>query len=583
VSFPGAHAFRHNSCSFDVAKQFQFADCYLPDLADDLLLSEAGFLMSHDAATGYLKKTSGLLTNGATNLYAKNQIGDVYQQLDDGARALDVRPKMLTNGTIVLHHGSLPIATTLERLVSDARRWAVDNPDELVLILHSNFDYASAKTSSYDDDDDGNNDDGNDDSDEDEPGQTDAPTETPVIEASADNTVAALSQVYARLGVTYVTCADLYGLTVGEAKELAQLSPVNYSTGDDDASGGDDDASGGDDDDGYGDNSDSQDENETGETDAPTESPTKNPTQSPTKSPTQSPTETDYGYLLAMDRHDVYAGSCAKGNYVENRIVTCYSSDSEILPCTDHKSVQHRKLKEYALASANNEPTDSNSVLGPPASTSYYPFNEIQTLWQVDGISAALGVSHVSSIIDDNTKSHLNARVVDWVYNEEFDGISLLAVDQVRLNGNALTSVLRNQCGQSELSYEETKDNNNNQDHGQSQWEIPCGTAVRKPHIRQGKPLSTLSFFATALVCMVLGMWIAICLAHYRKHHDHKKEVEILEKDLQKTMYQCGCTEALNPSDSQDMGEIISESSHNRLLHQNDKKQDPLLQLPAID
>jgi len=363
VSFPGAHAFLHNSCSFDVAKQFQFADCYLPDLADDLLLSEAGFLLSHDAATGYLKKTSGLLTNGATNLYAKNQIGDVYQQLDDGARALDVRPKMLTNGTIVLHHGPLPIATTLERLVSDARRWAVDNPDELVLIFHSNFDYASAKTSSYDDDD-GNNDDGNnDDGNDDEPGQTDAPTETPTIEANADNTVAALSQVYTKLGVTYVTCADLDGLTVGEAKELAQLSPVIYSTGDDDASGGDD---------GYGDDNESEDDNEPGQTDAPTET--------PTKGPTQSPTETDYGYLLAMDRHDVYAGSCAKQNYVGNRIVTCYSSDSAILPCTDHKSVQHRKLKEYALASANNEPTDSKSVLEPPASTSYYPFNEIQTL-----------------------------------------------------------------------------------------------------------------------------------------------------------------------------------------------------------
>ena len=94
-----------------VARQFQFADCYLPDLADDLLLSEAGFLLSHNAATGYLKRKSGLLTNGATNLYSKNQIGDAYKQLDDGARALDVRPKLLANGTVVLHHGALPIAT----------------------------------------------------------------------------------------------------------------------------------------------------------------------------------------------------------------------------------------------------------------------------------------------------------------------------------------------------------------------------------------------------------------------------------------------------------------------------------------
>ena len=546
---PFALAFQHNSCTSDVSRQFQFSGCYLPDLADDLLLSEAGFVMSHDSATGYLKKSSRLMSNGATNLYAKNQIGDAYQQLDDGARALDVRPKLLTNGTVVLHHGALPIAVTLEELVRDARRWAVDNPDELVLILHSNFAYASADTSSSSNNDDNIDDNGGNDDEyqnNDDAMNADNADDDYTIEQSADTTVEALSQVYAKLGVKYVECSDLYELTVGEAKELAQLYTVY---GDDDASGNDDHYYEG------GNSGDIGDE----------ETQTQPPTGMPTEMPSALP---GGGYLLAMDKHDLYASSCAKQNWVEDSLVMCYSTDDDVLPCTDRKSIQHRKIKEYALASANNEPTNSDNILGPPESTYDYPFNEIQALWQVDGVSAALGVRHVSSIIDDNTKSHLNARVVDWIYNEEFNAVSLLAVDQVQLNGNALTSVLRNRCGQSELSYGEDYN-----DYNQGEFAIPCGTAVQKPHIRQGKPLSTLSFFATALVCMVFGLWILVGMAHYRKHHDHQKEVEILEKDIQQAMYQCGCAEALGPGDDSLADNSIRKSS----------KRDPLIQLPPID
>eukprot|EP00536_Pseudo-nitzschia_multiseries_P006473 jgi/Psemu1/193161/e_gw1.138.72.1 len=558
VSFPSfgflADAFFHNSCTGDVAKQFQFADCYLPDLADDLPLSEASFLMSHDAATGYLKRKSGLVTNGATNLYTKTQIGGVYKQLDDGARALDVRPKLLTNGTVVLHHGAVPIAISLETLVGDARRWALDNPTELVLILHSNFDYASAS-----DDDDGNDDDNENDNDN---GDEDDDAYAP----SADTTVEVLSQVYAKMGVTYVECSDIYGLTVGEAKELAALSaPQN----DDD--GGDDDDDGGNNNDNGGDGNSLQ------------------------------------GYLLAMDRHDVYAGSCAKQNWVEESLVTCYTGEDGLLPCTDRKSVLHRRLKNYALQSANNEPTDNSNELGPPASTYYYPLSEIQTIWQVDGISATLGVSHFSSIIDDNSKSHLNARVVDWIYDDAFDAISLLVVDNVRRNGNALTSVLRNRCGQSELSYDQFREHNEDgngngngnrdeneygNDYG---YDIPCGTAVGKPHLRQGKPLTTLSFFATVLVCVVLGLWIAMFLAHYREHYDHAKEVETLERDLQVALDHCGCAEvcASDYASADSHTEAVADPDDSIRSHStrgsdggggdSDSKRDPLMRLPQID
>ena len=397
--------YERQPCTRFVSAQFSFPDCYVPPMNPSLLLSEASFLMSHDAATGYLKRNRGI--SSATNLYAKNQIGSVYDQLNDGARALDVRPKLLQNGTVVTHHGVITIPVTLEALVSDAIRWCTENPDELVLIFHLNMAYENA---------------------------------TP----SVDTTVAALSGVYNALGVPYVECGDVYGLTVEETMEVAALS-----------SG---------------------------------------------------------GYLVAMDHHDAYASSCAKSNWISSLTVTCYPSNNTV-PCTKPNSPTFDDLKNYALASANNEPSDSKYELGPPESLDVYPFNNIQALWQVDTHSAALGVAHLSSIIDDNTKSNINALIVEWVYNREFDAMSLLMVDHVRLNGNALLSVLRNTCGQTEL-------------------EDACGTQISRPKL-QHKPMSTMSFFTTVAVYVAFGIWIAIALTHYRKYYNHEQQVKRLEQDLQ--------------------------------------------------
>jgi hypothetical protein len=398
-------SYKHGQCNRAISSQFSFPDCYVPDLNPSLLLSEASFLMSHDSGTGYL--TSNIEISGATNLYAKNQLGSVYDQLSNGARALDVRPKLLQNGTIVLHHGAIGIGTTLETLVTDAMKWCTDNPDELILIFHSNL--------AYDDN----------------------------MYPDADTAVEALSQVYDSLGVPYVECGDMYGLTVEEAMEMALLS-----------SG---------------------------------------------------------GYLLALDQHDAYASFCAKTNYISDQIVTCYPNNT--LPCTNSKSPALAMLKEYALASTNNEATDSTYVLGPPQSLDTWPFNIIQGLWQVDTHSAAFGVAHVSSIIDDNTKSRINAHLVDWIYNEEFDTISLLMVDHVALNGNALLSVLRNSCGQSELSKDE------------------CGMAISKPRLKR-KPMSTLSFSVTVAVYLAFFVWVAVMMRHYKKYYQSEQLEKRMEEDL---------------------------------------------------
>ena len=342
------NGYHHKPCTRKVRHQFQFPDCYIPPMDTSLLLSEASFLFSHDAATGYLNTVSVLST------YAKNQVGTAYDQLNFGARALDLRQKLLSNGTITFQHGSVHIPATLETLVADAVRWCNENDDELVLLLPSNLAYENATSND-----------------------------------GGEAYVAAATAVYEKLGVTYLSCKDVYELTIAEVMELSQL-----------ASG---------------------------------------------------------GYLLALDGQDWSGSFCGKGNWVEKKIVTCYSyPDSETrvnVQCTNPKTSEPlTSLHQYTMASANNEATDSVYTLGPPVSLYNTPFNEIQALWQVDTQAVTKGLSHFSTLLEDNRRSRLNADIVDWVYNEDFDAIALLAVDNVGLYGNALLSVLRNTCGQSTAS-----------------------------------------------------------------------------------------------------------------------------------
>lgn len=120
--------------------------------------------------------------------------------------------------------------------------------------------------------------------------------------------------------------------------------------------------------------------------------------------------------------------------------------------CTDTTGTGVSKLSSllaYVTASTNNAASDDASTLGPPADESYYPFNQIQGFWQVDATSVQIGILHASNLLDDNRRSSVNEEMVILAYNEKFAAISVFALDNVALNGNALLSVLRNACGQS--------------------------------------------------------------------------------------------------------------------------------------
>ena len=398
-------AYYHKPCNTrSLRGQFPFPDCYLPDMDPSLLLSDASFVLSHDAGTGYLQTGA---SHAIVNSYAKNQIGSAYDQLNDGARALDTRLQLMTNGTIMLHHGAIHIPVTLETFVQDVMRWCGENTGELVLILHSGMMYENAN----------------------------------MTNDGGSTAVSALSELYSSLGVTYGACEDVYGLSVGDALEFGALQ-----------SG---------------------------------------------------------GSLIAIDRHDYFTSTCAKSNWVKP-VVTCYNNGT--LPCTTEKSKAWEMLEDYVLQSANNPATDDTSTLGPPANIEKYPFNEIQGIWQVTTASAIAGVAHLSTIIDDNTKSRVNAKLVNLVYEGAFKAISLMAVDHVQLNGNALLSVLRTACGQTELS------------------ESECGRNAPKPRIRS-KPMSLAAILATIAVVAIWGAGITVLA---RRHLHRQRAGRQLTDDADK-------------------------------------------------
>ena len=191
TSHIGVLAYHRIPCSRHSASDFSFPACYLPNQPDDLYLSEASFVFAHDAATGYIKV--GLSKTGLSSFYSKTQVGSLYDQLNNGARALDLRPFLLTNGTVIFHHGAIHIPVTFRDAVEDIVRWAADNPTELVLLLTSHFDYENSNQ--YDDD--------------------------PYAMTSA------LESIYGQYGIPYRECGDIYEWTIGDAKYEASQTDAS--------------------------------------------------------------------------------------------------------------------------------------------------------------------------------------------------------------------------------------------------------------------------------------------------------------------------------------------------------------------
>jgi len=250
--------------------------------------------------------------------------------------------------------------------------------------------------------------------------------------------------VYGNVGMAYQHCPDEYGITVGEAMDMAVLS------------GG--------------------------------------------------------GYAMALAYQNRYAGSCVKQNYIEERMVACYykSTDSaggsRSSQCTNgnRDTSPMKDLIQYMKESANNDPTDSNAELGPPANLYYTPFNKIKGIWQTSAYSAQQGLLHFSTILQDNSRSNLNAELVRLVYEGEFNAVSLLAVDNAALDGNALFSVLRTRCGQSDEYWEDASSGD-----GSGAGTV-CGTALDLPGMQ------VRSTTITTVLLMLFSTVYVVFFVYYR-------------------------------------------------------------------
>lgn len=208
-------AYHRHPCLRQTAADFSFDDCFLPSMNPALELSEASFVFAHDAATGYIQPNH-LSPEGLTWSYTKTQVGSFYQQLQDGARALDLRPKLWRNGTIVFHHGAITVPVNFESALGEVLRWCQENPTEIVLLLTSHYSFGRAHQTSGDDDVVDIYDEVYDDDDDDDA----------VYDQSDKNTamVSALKEIYDKHGVLYLSCGDVYGWTIETVEEQASLT-----------------------------------------------------------------------------------------------------------------------------------------------------------------------------------------------------------------------------------------------------------------------------------------------------------------------------------------------------------------------
>jgi len=98
---------------------------------DSVAMQEVPWLMSHNAATGYLETGTDVLS-----LYGKNQVGTFASQLDCGARSLDLRPRLRTTGDLEFYHGYLAIEQSFGESMDEMKEWALrtENNEEIVLL-----------------------------------------------------------------------------------------------------------------------------------------------------------------------------------------------------------------------------------------------------------------------------------------------------------------------------------------------------------------------------------------------------------------------------------------------------------------
>jgi len=103
------------------------------NLLDTIPLNQYPFIMSHDAASGYLMRDHVVAEWTAT------QSDGLKEQLYCGSRGFDYRPYYF-NGTVFAHHGPVKIPVPMAKSIAEIISWCNENKDELVVLYLNKCD-----------------------------------------------------------------------------------------------------------------------------------------------------------------------------------------------------------------------------------------------------------------------------------------------------------------------------------------------------------------------------------------------------------------------------------------------------------
>lgn len=97
-------------------------------------LNTVAMIQSHDSVTGEI--SNELWQENILNRFVKTQSNTIVEQLDCGARSLDLRPYLaaIDGGTLYAHHGAIIVDKKLEDTLDEILSWGRRNPTELVVI-----------------------------------------------------------------------------------------------------------------------------------------------------------------------------------------------------------------------------------------------------------------------------------------------------------------------------------------------------------------------------------------------------------------------------------------------------------------
>eukprot|EP00405_Crypthecodinium_cohnii_P026012 CAMPEP_0206488706 /NCGR_PEP_ID=MMETSP0324_2-20121206/42618_1 /ASSEMBLY_ACC=CAM_ASM_000836 /TAXON_ID=2866 /ORGANISM="Crypthecodinium cohnii, Strain Seligo" /LENGTH=332 /DNA_ID=CAMNT_0053967873 /DNA_START=20 /DNA_END=1018 /DNA_ORIENTATION=- len=102
-------------------------------------LNEWPMIMTHDAGTGYFSGGTCSLLHPVNDWAQTQPTGGFANQLDCGARALDLR-MYVESGQLEMHHASVHIDKKFSDALTEVKAWVSQNPNELVLLYASHCD-----------------------------------------------------------------------------------------------------------------------------------------------------------------------------------------------------------------------------------------------------------------------------------------------------------------------------------------------------------------------------------------------------------------------------------------------------------